>query len=212
MRKGAFQMSMGFIVAVVFAVILLTLSITWIQDLFEQISVITHTTTDVARETLLEELASSGKKVGIAAPAVTDWNKGETGSYAVGIKNDNVDRDKTYYAHAYLEAVGGGALSGTTSNELMEMNGEIKGTWLQYREAIDIDAGEKDSIDLVIEPAISADQGTYTFTVAICEKKDDRTGFELTNNEQCTASADDLGYEKSPNLYGSATFSLVIKS
>lgn len=200
MRKADFQMSMGFIVAVVFAIILLSLAITWIQGLFGDISTITHKTTDVAQQQLLQELASSGKKVGIAAPAVTAWGKGETGSYAVGIKNDEVDKDHTYFVNVYLEEVGGGLqYSGTLANSVA--------SWLTYPKAKDISAGEREIVDLIIRPEVSGvTPGIYTFTVAVCRRE---TGVTY----DCHATSLNYpGYtEKSTNLYGSTTFALEIK-
>jgi hypothetical protein len=199
-RKADFQMSMGMIVAVVFAIILLSLAITWIQGLFGDISTITHKTTDVAQQQLLKELAASGKKVGIAAPAVTAWSKGETGSYAIGIKNDQADRGATYYVNVYLEAIGG-ELSGSTVTQYAT---ETK-AWLTYPQAKDIAAGERDIMDLIIRPPASTSAGIYTFTIAVC------TGSGDTTN--CHATSPSAGFTtKSTNLYGSATFALEIKA
>ena len=86
-------MSMGFIVAVVFAVILLSLAITWIQGTFQHIGVLTHEVSSYAKQNLLENMADQGKRVGIAAPAVTTWKKGETGDFALGIQNVFPDKE-----------------------------------------------------------------------------------------------------------------------
>ena len=202
-RKAAFQMSLGFIVAVVFAVILLSLSITWIQGLFGQIGTITHKTTDVAQQQLLQQLASSGKRVGIAAPAVTAWGKGETGSYALGIKNSDVDTNHVYYINVYLEAIGGD-LSGT-GETVQSLQSDVE-RWFTYPPAKDIAAGEREIVDITIKPLVDARPGIYTFTAAVCEKE------AGGDTEDCHGTSPDAGYNTaSSNLYGTATFTLEIK-
>ena len=125
MKKGAFQLSLGFIVAVVFAVILLSLSLTWLQGIFDPLSTITHKTTDIAMQKLLQELASQNKRVGIAAPSVTKWKKGETGAYTLGIRNEDTDKSNTYYVNVYLEAIGGGL----DPSQLSRLKDEVK-SWI----------------------------------------------------------------------------------
>lgn len=202
-RKAGFQMSMGFIIAVVFAIILLSLSITWIQDLFAQIGTITHKTTDVAQQQLLQQLAASGKKVGIAAPAVTTWGKGETGSYAIGIKNNDVDSDHTFYVNVYLEAIGG-----ELKDETVAMNYEDAESWLTHPKAKFISAGERDIVYLIIRPStMGTKRGIYTFTVSVCSD-------EPGDTTDCHAPATDhpqYGSDTSNNLYGSTAFTLEVK-
>ncbi len=202
MRKADFQMSMGFIIAVVFAIILLSLSITWIQGLFGDIGSITHKTTDVAQQNLLENLASSGNKVGIAAPAVTSWSEGETGSYAIGIKNADVDGEHTYYMNVYISAVGG-ALAGEDPD-----GWDNKATkWLTYPPSKDLPAGEKDIVDLIIKPdPVTAEPGIYTFTVAVCH--DD----PVDDTSTCHGSDHPDFNTRSENLYGTATFAIEISN
>ena len=206
MRKADFQMSMGLIVAVVFAIILLSLSITWIQGLFSDIATITHKTTDVAQQQLLKELASSGKKVGIAAPAVTTWGKGETGSYSVGIKNTDVDKAHTYYVNVYLEAVGGDLSDESVSS--VDNEYDVNSGWLTYPAAKDIADGDREIIDLIIKPTMGSGSGIYTFTIAVCDK-DNEMGY--TGYLNCKTTSPNLNYEKSDSLYGSATFTIELK-
>ena len=203
MRKADFQMSMGMIIAVVFAVILLSLSITWIQGLFGDFGSITHKTTDVAQQNLLENLASSGNKVGIAAPAVTSWAEGETGSYSIGIKNDDVDDEHTYYVNVYISAVGGGL-----AHDADWWNSDTKAlAWLTYPPSVDLPAGEKDIVDLIIKPEPSvAEPGIYTFTVAICD--DD----PVDDTDDCHGSDHPDFDTRSDNLYGRATFAIEISN
>jgi hypothetical protein len=197
--KAAFQMSLGFIVAVVFAVILLSLSLTWVQQIFTQVGTITHKTTDVAMQQLLQQLAATDKRVGIAAPAITTWKKGETGSYALGIKNKDADKSNTYYANVYLEQVGGD-LSGTPVSSLQS---EVK-KWITLSPpSLDLDPSGRDIINIIIKPPATASSGIYSFRAAVCEQPE----------TDCHASSPTIPEfsQKSPSLYGSSSFAIEIK-
>ncbi|RKX41950.1 MAG: hypothetical protein DRP27_10080 [Thermotogae bacterium] len=195
-RKAAIQLSLGFIVAVVFAVILLSLSLTWVQQMFVPISTITHKTTDIAMQRLLQELASTNKKVGIAAPAVTAWAKGETGSYALGIKNEDADTSNTYYINIYLEEVGGDL----AKTPVASLSNEVK-EWISYSKAIDLDPLERDIVDIVIKPTVTAPPGIYHFRAAVCKDYD----------PECHATSPPLYTTPSASLYGSTSFAIEIK-
>jgi hypothetical protein len=203
LRKADFQMSMGMIVAVVFAIILLSLAITWIQGLFGSITDLTYKTTEVAQEKLLKELAETGDKVGIAAPTLDPWAKGKSGSYTLGIRNDDADNGHTFYINAYLTGVGG-ALSGRT---VASVQTEYKvNEWLTLNPRIkDIGAGISDKAAVIIQPKAGTSAGIYTFTIAVCK------GNVPDNEQTCHASDKPGATVKSTNLYGSVSFALEIK-
>jgi len=151
-KKADFQMSLGMIVALVLAVILLTLAIAWMQGMFGQISSITFQVTDTAKQAVIDEIASSGKKVGIAAPAVTKWKRGDTGAYSIIVKNEDFVISKTYVIN------------------IVDQNHPDASTWLTYAKEIPIDAGGVLSVPLVIKPATNALPGIYYFTITVNEK------------------------------------------
>ncbi|HDD72468.1 MAG TPA: hypothetical protein ENG00_00075 [Candidatus Aenigmarchaeota archaeon] len=198
-RKGAFQLSLGFIVAVVFAVILLSLALTWLQGIFDPLSTVTHKTTDIAMQKLLQELASTNKKVGIAAPGVTEWKRGETGAYALGIKNEDTDKANTYYINVYLETVGGDI----DSSQLSSLQDEVK-SWITLSPpSIDIPPNGRDKVDIIIKPTPDALSGIYSFRAAVCTSASDATN--------CHATSPSAGFTSaSPSLYGSASFAIEI--
>ncbi len=199
MKKGAFQLSLGFIVAVVFAVILLSLSLTWLQGIFDPLSTITHKTTDIAMQKLLQELASQNKRVGIAAPSVTKWKKGETGAYTLGIRNEDTDKSNTYYVNVYLEAIGGGL----DPSQLSRLKDEVK-SWITLSPpSIDIEPNGRDKVDIIIKPSPTSPPGIYSFRAAVC------TNYRDAND--CHATSPSIGYSTpSSSLYGSASFAIEI--
>ena len=186
-QKGAIQMSLGMIVAVVFSVILLSLLLTWVFGMFSPIEEITHKVTDVARQELLNRLAQSGGRVGIAAPAVTQWKRGETGSFSLGIRNNDPANDRTYGVNVYLEQLGG-ALAGQPAASL---KAEID-KWLTFSKTEFVEAGGSKSSNIIIKPSINAQTGIYLLRAVVCAAP------------ACT----DMN---SASLYGSAQFAIEIK-
>ena len=58
-RKAAFQMSLGFIIAVVFAIVLLSLALTWLRGTIENIIGLTDDLTQQAQAQLRESFTST---------------------------------------------------------------------------------------------------------------------------------------------------------
>ncbi len=188
--KAAIQMSLGMIVALVFAVILLTLAIIWIQGIMSGVTEITHKVTDVARDQLMSRL-SAGGRVGIAAPTVTTWTRGETGSFALGIRNENLDQDKTYYINVYLEKFNPG--TGMRDCVTTGSNCPNIGGWLTFSNSEFIPKGESKASDIIIKPTTDAQSGIYKFKAIVCKES------------ICTDTT-------SPTLYGDESFSIEIEA
>ncbi|MFC2143876.1 hypothetical protein ACFLQO_00735 [Candidatus Aenigmatarchaeota archaeon] len=186
-KKGAFQLSLSFIIMVVFAVIVLSLAIAWIQGMFEPLTSLTHSITDVARSELLDRIASSDSRVGIAAPDVSAWSRGETGSYAVGVKNTHADKDQTFSMNVYLEEIGG-----ELAGKGVEAYANAARKWLTFSTKIFVESSGSETTDIVIQPPTNAEKGIYMFRIVVCE------ALSCTNLD-------------SPNLYGSQQFTLEIK-
>ncbi len=190
-RKGAFQVSMGFIITVVFAVVLLTLALPWLTETVSQISGVTHQVTDLARSELLNEIAQTGAKVGIAAPPVTAWRRGETGAFAIGIKNKYTDQGKTFYINVYLVGLGGN-LAGESAAALQ---GDVS-KWLTFFSNEFVEAGGSKSSKIIMKPAADARAGIYQFRVLVCE------------SQPCTT----LEATPESNIYGSESFAIEIEA
>jgi hypothetical protein len=163
-RKGAFELSLSFIIIVVFAVIVLSLAIAWIQGIFGGISPLTHQVTDVARQQLLETIAQSDRRVDIAAPDVTKWKRGETGSYAVGVRNVHSDQDKAFSMNVYLEEIGG-ALAGKSASAYASSVEK----WLTFSKDIFVSKSSSETSDIIIKPPANADTGIYMFRIVVCD-------------------------------------------
>lgn len=154
-KKAAFQMSLGMIVALVFAVILLTGAIAWIQGTFQQITAITHQVTDSAKNQVINDIISDNKRVGIAAPAVTDWKKGETGSYTIVVNNIDPANDNSY-------TIGITRDSGPGTVDI--------GGWMTFPTSeVEVPAGQYNTFDIIIKPPTNTISGIYLFKVSVTE-------------------------------------------
>jgi len=194
-RKAAIDLSLGFIVTVVFAVVLLGLALAWVSGIFDPLNQITHKTTQVAIDSLLKDMNTGNKKVGLAAPSVTTWKGGETGSYVLAVKNTDVNLDHTFFANVYLENVGG-ELSGTDPNSLTDVN-----RWITPPTTLPLDPNQRGTIDLIIKPASNAGTGIYAFKACVC----------TANEGNCHSTSPGIYESASPSLYGCVSFAIEIE-
>jgi hypothetical protein len=190
MGKGAFQLSLSFIIVVVFAVIVLALAISWIQGIFPGITELTHKVTDVARDELLGKIAEGDKRVGIAAPKITSWARGDTGSYAIGIRNIYPDMDKMFYINVYIDEM---QSLGDADPSLAQRN--TVRTWLTFSDKEFVPKSSSITSDIIIKPPATTNSDIYKFRVMVCEAQGCRTLDDTPQNI----------------VYGTAQFALEIK-
>jgi len=101
-RKGAIQMSLGMIVAVVFAVILLVFLVQWIGGMFETVTYLTSSITQQAHEELSQNLQQGIEKIGFTVPNKFTQKKNAVGKFEIGIRNDQYN-DKCFIIDINLE-------------------------------------------------------------------------------------------------------------
>ena len=100
-EKGAIQMSLGFIVAVVFAVVLLSLAVTWLRGLIGTVGTLTDDLTQKAHDTLSETFNTGTTNFAIY-PKEYSLQPGRGVKLSVGIKNDDRDgQPHTFVVHVY---------------------------------------------------------------------------------------------------------------
>ncbi|MBU1135035.1 MAG: hypothetical protein KKG13_00780 [Nanoarchaeota archaeon] len=166
MRKAAFQMSLGMIVALVFAVILLTVSIAWINDVFDDITGVSKQVTDIAMQNLLDDMSSSGKKVGIAAPDLTTWKRGDTGSFAIGVRNDDPIQSKVYRMKIYWDYSTEDPSKIPSDLQIKEVERTLDyGGGTIFREA----GGSNTDLVKVTIPTTAISGASYLFRVIVCK-------------------------------------------
>ncbi|NIO21394.1 MAG: hypothetical protein GTN76_11815 [Candidatus Aenigmarchaeota archaeon] len=100
-KKGAIQLSLGFIVAVVFAVVLLSLAVTWLRGLIGTVGTLTDDLTQKAHDTLSETF-NTGTTNFAVYPKEYSLQPGRAVKLSVGIKNDDRDgQQHTFVVHVY---------------------------------------------------------------------------------------------------------------
>jgi type II secretory pathway pseudopilin PulG len=169
-RKGAIQMSLGFIVAVVFAVILLSLAIVWIQGTVEQIRQLTEDQIRNAHAQLDEVFETQQTVFALSKNSIDNppASRGRAYAIAIGFKNNldssMLNADNTAYFSADVSAVGGPG----GSSKLSEY-----GTWIEcVPESIWVEKGDiVGKITCAFAAPSVADAGTYTYLFEGCTDK-----------------------------------------
>jgi hypothetical protein len=178
-KKAAIQMSLGLIVAVVFAVVLLTLAITWIQGMIGEITQITHDLTKQAETKLRDTFAETSTNFAIW-PTHYDMKPGETVKLLAGVKNNAPDSQRHDFVIAAVPA--GASYSVCPSGEVGTCNSPEPGITLEEfmsrwttvertRSSIEVQTTAYKSI--TIETPTNARAGSYIFNIVSCY---DRTG------------------------------------
>jgi len=94
--RGAIQMSLGFIIAVVFAVVLLSLSVMWLRGMMGSVSGLTTDLTQQSRNELQRTFGGAGENFAIF-PSSYDLSAGSGVKLLGGIKNNAGDgKDHTF--------------------------------------------------------------------------------------------------------------------
>ncbi len=158
-RKAAFELSMSFIIVVIFAVVMLTLGLTWIQGIFTD-------TEDLSDElfkpgqTKIKQLFSETEERFYIWPSTykNTLAKNTKISFAAGIKNDADDGEShKYVINVYATQVPAGMATS-------RVNG-----WVNFdrtAKRIDINAADTRMVSVTIPK--DAKKGDYYFLVAAC--------------------------------------------
>lgn len=173
-RKGAIQLSLGFIVMIVFAVVLLSLAIVWLRGMMESISGLTETQIANAEAELAEVFETQQTVFALSRTTISNppATRGKAYAIAIGFKN-NLDSsklasDNTAYFTADVSAIGG-----PDDDKLSEY-----GTWMKcVPPSIWVEKG--DIVGKIMcsfaAPQI-ADAGTYTYYFEGCTSSSEITG------------------------------------
>jgi len=180
MRKGAFELSMSFIITIVFAVVMLTLALTWLQGYFQQ-------TNDMSDQlfkqgqTKLQTLFAEGTDNFYIWPDRYDLelSKDTKIAFAVGLKNDADDGENHKFAvNIYATQVPSGMTVGVV-NKWVEWDRTTKTLAIGYD-----DTTRKITMTL----PKSAKKGNYFFQVVACWDMDGKD----PKSSSCNADSDDV--------------------
>ncbi|HDD46520.1 MAG TPA: hypothetical protein ENG42_03515 [Candidatus Aenigmarchaeota archaeon] len=188
MRSGAIQMSLGFIIAVVFAIVLLSLAIWWLRGVIINISGLTTDLTQQARNELQRTFGGTGENFAIF-PSSYELEAGKGIRMLGGIKNNAADgQDHRFVINVVpsaaspnvcpegdiseCELAGGG---GITLEEFMT-------SWLTWdKTKKPIKIGQTGEFWLEIKTPANTPKGTYMFNVYACYD----SGGEVPRYDEC---------------------------
>jgi hypothetical protein len=197
-KKGAIQMSLGLIVAVVFAVVLLTLAITWIQGMIGDITQITHDLTKQAETKLRDTFAETSTNFAIW-PTHYDMKPGDTVKLLGGVKNNAPDSQRhnfvinTVPAGASYSVCPEGDLSLCSSPETGVSLEEFMSRWATVeRTPSSIDVQTTAYKAVTIETHQNARVGSYIFNVVACYDRTGEGSIVTPDSHQCRGNSDNI--------------------
>ncbi len=173
-KKAAIQMSLGFIVAVVFAVVFLSLAIVWVNQFMSQITPLTDDLIKDARVKIRDTFSKTDTRFSVY-PQEWDLARGRTLNMLAGV----INRESDSQTHSFVINV-------------IPTKPETA-TWIddsEFRLVQPVPFSDVGEFPITITPDRSAPAGTYTFYVIACMDK---------SFEQCT-TMDDQNYQ-SPKYF-----------
>lgn len=154
-RKGAIELSLGFIVTVVFAVVLLSLAIFWLRNFFIGLEPLTVDLTQQAQSEIAKTFQNTDKNFAVW-PSRYTIQPGKKLIMAVGIRNNDKEGRVLYFV---VNMKTTSTDSGTADSDSWIL---VPGT------ATKIDPSSSATRDITLNIPSSAKQGNYLFDVYAC--------------------------------------------
>jgi len=195
-RKGAIQMSLGFIVAVVFAVVLLSLAVTWLRTIIGDVGTLTDDLTQKAHDTLSETFNTGTTNFAIH-PKEYALQPGRGVKLSVGVMNDARDgQPHDFVIHSYPAMASSDIINNygcSTFAGCSDLQSDMV-DWVTYSHSTyTIQPNRYRFWDMTVTVPNNVVKGIYQYDVVACEG---------TAYDQCTPTAQG-------NIWGS-TLSLTI--
>jgi hypothetical protein len=197
-RIGAIELSLGFIVAVVFAVILLTLVVTWIQGLFGQVGGLTDDLTQDAH-TKLQEQFKSGSKNFAVYPSRREVVPKTILTLSGAVKNNAEDgKSHIFVVNVIPTAASSNVCPG---GDLKSCKSPKSGqslydymlswpTWVKTESRVTIN--EIGMWDIAFNVPDDVVKGEYMFSVVACWDLNEDGSAATPNSAQCTTISDNM--------------------
>lgn len=179
--KGAFQLSLSFIIGVVFAIVLLSLAIFWAQDIFKGFNDISESLKSDANQKLEETFQETDENYAIW-PKRYEISPGTILAVTAGIKNNAMDGARHPFVIGVNQESGPGAVDALQ--------------WLDWAKSTkNVNPNMNTKIPILITVPHGASSGTYIFRITACsECKEPRcpiggaTG--TVTSDTCTPNSD----------------------
>lgn len=171
-KKGAMQLSLGFIVAVVFAVVLLSLAVTWLRGLIGSVGTLTDDLTQKAHDTLSETF-NTGTTNFAVYPKEYSLQPGRGVKLLVGIKNDDRDgQAHPFVVHIYPAMASSDVISsyGCSSFASCANLQDDMSKWITYaQESYTIQPNLFKFWDVTVTLPNNVVKGVYQYDIVACE-------------------------------------------
>lgn len=172
-RKAAFQLSLGFIIAVVFAIVLLSLSLTWLRGMIENIMGITDDLTQEAQTSLRDAFRGGAASSFAVWPSQYNLPPGKGLRMSAGIENDAIDgRDHQFVINIVPVSASDNVLTtkkcDIESFRNCQLYDELK-KWVTFdRTAGVVQINAVGFKYIEVRPTANAVKGTYLFNIVSC--------------------------------------------
>ena len=218
-RKGAFELSVGFIVIIIIAVVLLTLGVTWLNQIFPQITGMTNDLFQKGSDSLQKTFQQSSQSFAIY-PSQYDLGRGQSLRMAAGVRNNAPDSlDHNFVINVVPAAVssdvlrnyGCTTLDGCTSINIDGRSTSLKafmGSWAAWTSTpFIVKKTESLIMPVTIKVPTSAPAGTYQFGFVACKST------SSTDSGSDVVSSFDLCRPTSTSVWGSGvqTVDILVK-
>lgn len=165
-RKGAIELSLGFIVTVVFAVVLMSLAIVWVRGMFTDIGNIAVDMTAQAQEEISKTFSETTSNFAVR-PARPDVTRGTSLKVQAGIKNNDPSGKTLRYV---INIKAGNTNTKVTKEEMAK--------WITQTTETAAGPNQIAYRDVVITIPQTAETGAYMFDVFACASE--TSGLDLT--------------------------------
>jgi len=155
-KKGAIELSLGFIVTVVFAVVLLSLAIVWVRGMFVNIGGIAVDMTVQARDEISKTFSETTSNFAVR-PARPDVTRGTSLKVQAGVKNNDPSGKMLKYV---INIKAGNTNTKVTKEEMTK--------WITQTTETAAGPNQIAYRDVVITIPQSAETGAYMFDVFAC--------------------------------------------
>jgi hypothetical protein len=202
-KKGAFQLSLSFIIGVVFAIVLLSLAIFWAQDIFSGFTDISESLKQDAAQKLEETFQETDENYAIW-PKRKEIDPGTILAVTAGIKNNAMDGARHDFVVGVEQESGPGFTKSTGAGDVLH--------WLSWGQSAKlINPNQNSLIPILITVPHDATSGTYIFRITACSECEEPRcppGGTTTNSITSTACTQNSVY-----VWGAAAedFQLIIK-
>ena len=202
-QKAAFQMSLGFVIGLVFAIVLLSLALVWIRGVFEGFTGLTDDLTQQSQSALSDTFSTTTANFAVW-PSNYELKPNTKLIMSAGIDNNAGDgQDHEFVINVIPAAASSNVLAarGCSTFDQCPLLKEEMAKWTTFvTSSTLVQISTQGYRDINIKPAADAVKGFYIFNVVACYDKGGTGSVPTSGN--CVAN--------SPSLWGGSAQQITI--